>query len=124
MEKILPQYDNPQTRDWLMTFLLDLGVEKKDGRLKFTIETGGFGLKRIIARFHFTSACRIKIESEQFEFRRGESIQLFFSYRYTPERVRLILASHKLEICDQWIAKSKEEGAFLCRRSGVSAERR
>src|SRR5262245_60795398 len=27
LKKILPQYDNPLTRDWLMTFLLDLGVE-------------------------------------------------------------------------------------------------
>jgi len=25
MKKILPQYNNPLTRDWLMTFLLDLG---------------------------------------------------------------------------------------------------
>ena len=26
MKRILPQYDNPLTRDWLLTFLLDLGV--------------------------------------------------------------------------------------------------
>ncbi len=116
MKKVLPQYDNPQTRDWLMTFLLDFGIEKSDGKLKFAIETGGFGLKRIVARFHFTRARRIEIESERFEFRAGESIQLFFSYRYTPELVRKILAEHNLEICGQWIAKSEEEGVFLCRR--------
>ena len=40
MEKILPQYDNAPTRDWLMTFLLDLGIEKRDGELRFEIETG------------------------------------------------------------------------------------
>ena len=39
MKKILPQYDNAQTRDWLMTFLLDLGIEKCDGELRFEIET-------------------------------------------------------------------------------------
>ena len=33
MKKILPQYDNPPTRDWLMTFLLDLGVEKSRRRI-------------------------------------------------------------------------------------------
>jgi uncharacterized SAM-dependent methyltransferase len=117
VKKILPQYDNPQTRGWLMTFLLGLGVEKKDGQLKFTIETGGFGLKRIIARFHFTRARQIEIESERFEFRAGDSVQLFFSYRYTPERVRKILAAHKLKVCEQWIAKSEEEGVFLCDRN-------
>src|SRR5476649_985387 len=45
MEKVLPQYDNRQTRDWLMTFLLDLGVEKSDGGLRFEITDGNFGLK-------------------------------------------------------------------------------
>jgi L-histidine N-alpha-methyltransferase len=116
MKKILPQYDNPQTRDWLMTFLLDLGVEKNDGKLKFTIEAGGFGLKRIVARFHFTRARRIEIESERLEFRADDSIRVFFSSRYTLELVAKILARHKLEVCEEWIAKSEEEGVFLCRR--------
>jgi L-histidine N-alpha-methyltransferase len=38
VKKVLPQYDNPLTRDWLMTFLLDLGVERGDGKLRFKIE--------------------------------------------------------------------------------------
>jgi len=116
MEKILPQYDNPQTRDWLMTFLLDLGVGKADGKLKFTIEAGGSGLKRIVARFHFTRARRIEIESERFEFHRGESIRLFFSYRYTPALVRKMLERYSLEVSGEWVAESEEEGVFLCRR--------
>ena len=99
-----------------MTFLLDLGVEKNDGKIKFTIETGGFGLKRIVARFHFAHARRIEIESERFEFRTGDSIQLFFSYRYMPERVRRQLGRNGLEILGQWITQSEEEGVFLCRR--------
>ena len=123
MEKILPQYDNDLTRDWLMTFLLDLGIEKSDGELRFAIEAGGLGLKRVVARFHFTRARQIELGGESFKFRRGESIRLFFSYRYTPERVWKILANHGLEICGQWIAKSQEEGVFLVRRGGVSAGR-
>ena len=117
VKKILPQYDNTLTRDWLMTFLLDLGVERRDGDLQFAIEGGRFGLKRIAARFHFRRACRIEIEDEKFVFRRGENIRLFFSYRYTPERVVKILARHQLEVCNQWITKSGEEGAWLVRRS-------
>ena len=116
MKKILPQYDNPPTRDWLMTFLLDLGMEKSDGKLRFAIENGGFDLKRVVASFHFTRARRIKIEGGTFKFNSGETIRLFFSYRYTPERVHKILARFKLEICGQWIAKSEEEGVFLCCR--------
>jgi len=116
VKKILPQYDNAPTRDWLMTFLLDLGVEKRDGRMGFAIERGKFALKRAVARFHFSRARRIEVDGESFKFRRGESIRLFFSYRYTPERVQKALSKYGLEICGQWIAKSEEEGVFLCCR--------
>jgi hypothetical protein len=125
MKKILPQYDNPLTRDWLMTFLLDLGVGRNDGELRFEIEDDrANGLKRIVAGFHFTRRCRIKVANKVFAFKVGETIRLFFSYRYTPERVRQVLARYGLEVCDQWITSSKEEGVFLVRRSGVSGERR
>jgi uncharacterized SAM-dependent methyltransferase len=120
MKKILPQYNNALTADWLMTFLLDLGVKKSDGELRFAIEDGGSDLKRVVARFHFSHARQIKVDGEGFKFRRGESIRLFFSYRYTPEQVRKILAEHDLEVCGQWIAKSGEEGVFLCRRTGIA----
>jgi L-histidine N-alpha-methyltransferase len=153
MKKVLPQYDNPLTRDWLMTFLLDLGVGRNDGELRFKIETCSsrseeaptsraisakkkpslltsspameeVELKRIVADFHFARRCRIKVANKVFDFRAGEVIQLFFSYRYTPERVRKVLARYGLEVCDQWTTKPEEEGVFLVRRSGVSVERR
>ena len=117
-KKVLPQYDNPLTRDWLMTFLLDLGAERSDGKLRFKIETdSASGLKRIAAGFHFTRPCRIEVESEAFAFRAGEAIRLFFSYRYTPVLVRKLLGRHGLEVCEQWVTKSEEEGVFLCRNS-------
>ena len=123
MKRILPQYDNARTYDWLMTFLLDLGVERRDGELRFAIENGGFGLKRVVARFHFRRNCRVMIEADTFEFRRGENIRLFFSYRYTPELVHKHLARHGLKVCDAWIVPSGEEGVFLCckRQGGAAA---
>jgi uncharacterized SAM-dependent methyltransferase len=116
MKRILLQYDNALTADWLMTFLFDLGIDKSDGELRFAIEAGGFDLKRIVARFHLSRARQLALDGESFKFRRGESIRLFFSYRYTPERVCKILAGYSLEVCGQWITKSQEEGVFLCRR--------
>lgn len=117
MKRILPQYDNPQTRDWLTAFLFDLGVEKRDGELHFSIEnTSKSGLSRVRADFHFRRAAQIKIERKSFAFRAGETIRLFFSYRYTPERVKKILARHGLHVSEQWITRSQEEGVFLCRR--------
>ena len=114
--KVLPQYDNPPTRDWLMTFLLDLGVARHDGRLRFKIEPGAGGLRRIVARFHFLRAALVAVGAEQFDFNRGESFRLFFSYRYTPARVRQSLAQQGLAVSDEWITPSGEEGVFLCRK--------
>jgi L-histidine Nalpha-methyltransferase len=114
--KILPQYDNPLTRDWLLAFLFDLGVEASDGELRFEVEDVN-ALKRVVARFHFTQSRSIAIGNERFEFRAGESIRLFFSYRYTPELVRTHLQQHNLQVLDHLITQSEEEGVFLCRRA-------
>ena len=114
MKLILPQYDNPPTRDWLLTFLTDLGISKVDGRLLFEIEQDKNGLNRIAAHFRFTRARQIKLDDKPFAFKAGQAIRLFFSYRFTPERVHALLAAHKLKIQEQWITGSQEEGVFLC----------
>jgi hypothetical protein len=116
VKKILPQYDNALTREWLATFLTDFGVEKRDGDLRFAIESGGGGLRRVVARFYFKRAVQIELGSERFNLRRGESIRLFFSYRYTPARVARILERQGLEVYGQWVTQSEEEGVFLARR--------
>jgi len=119
VEKILPQYDNPQTGEWLMTFLLDLGVERTDGELRFSIENddAGLGLKRVVARFYFNQPRAIQIESKSFDFAVGDSIRLFFSYRYTLELVEARLRDHGLRVRDRWITGSEEEGVFLVTRA-------
>jgi L-histidine N-alpha-methyltransferase len=118
VQRILPQYDNEPTRDWLMTFLLDLGVERSDGVLRFSIREypSGSGLKRVEANFHFIDSRTIEIQGEKFAFRAGETIRLFFSYRYTPQLIRSLLREHGIEVKDQWVAKSGEEAVFLCQR--------
>ena len=117
MKTILPQYDNRLTRDWLMTFLTDLGVESRDGRLRMTIQDGGFGLKRVVAEFQFRRARRIKLEGERFDFAAGAAVRLFFSYRYTAARAVELLARHGLEVQEHWVTQSEEEGVFLCRHA-------
>jgi L-histidine Nalpha-methyltransferase len=117
VRRILPQYDNALTRDWLGTFLYDLGVARNAGALKFEVETvAKLGLKRVVANFHFRRAQQITVEGETFAFRAGERIRLFFSYRYTPDRVQTTLARCGLKVCESWITQSEEEGVFLCRR--------
>jgi L-histidine N-alpha-methyltransferase len=117
VKKILPQYDNALMREWLGTFLRDLGVGQNDGVVRFTAENGRLGLKRVMARFHFRRARQIEVAGKPFGFPSGAIVQLFFSYRYTPELLRTRLAAHGLKVQQQWINNSGEEGVFLVRRA-------
>jgi hypothetical protein len=119
VRRILPLYDNPLTRDWLMTFLLDLGMEKDDGDLRFVIEDEppGSGLKRVAAYFHIARNCEIQLQEHRFEFHPGQTIRVFFSYRHTPALVRMLLGQHGLRVTEEWITPSEEEGVFLVSRT-------
>jgi len=109
---IVPQYDNQLTREWLMMFLLDLGVDYGDGELRWTIEGDRF--LRITASFHFSRERRIRAEGESFEFHAGDRVQLFFSYRYRTELLKKLLIEYGFEVENHWITQSGEEGVFLC----------
>jgi uncharacterized SAM-dependent methyltransferase len=118
VQQVLPGYDNPQTYDWLLTFLHDLGIEQGDGSLQFSIEDSPSALKRIVADYCFVKDGVLQVYGEQFEFSKGEKIRLFFSYRYTSNLVATLLSGHKLQILGQWPIASGEEGVFLCGRAG------
>jgi len=115
-QRILAGYDNPLTRDWLTTFLFDLGFEAGDGDVRFSVEDSATGYKRVAADFEFTRRRALAVHGESFEFFAGDKIRLFFSYRYTPDRIRALLKLHQLAAREQWVAPSGEEGVFFCRR--------
>ena len=118
MERILPLYDNHLTREWLSTFLWDLGFERGDGRLDFSVESDPTGsvLQRVAATFFCERARTLTVHGELFEFLPGDRIGLFFSYRHTPELVRDLLELRGLKVAQQWITRSGEEGVFLVRK--------
>jgi len=118
VQHVLPGYDNPQTRDWLATFLQDLGVEPGDGVMEFSIEQNAAGIQRIVADYKFTKRRVFTVHGEEFKFVEGDKIRLFFSYRYTPDRIVALLSHYKLSTLEQFIAPSGEEGVFLCNRAG------
>jgi uncharacterized SAM-dependent methyltransferase len=119
VRRILPQYDNALTRDWLLTFLLDLGVETTDGSIRFCVEDDPAKVapSRVAAYFDFARPRSLDLGEDRFEFFPGDSLRLFFSYRHTPQRLRALLEPHRLDIRAQWIAASEEEGVFLVGRA-------
>lgn len=114
VRRILPGYANPETAEWLLTFLYELGVEQGVGALHFSVEDSAAGLKRIVADYCFGKEQRLRVGGDGFEFKPGGRIRLFFSYRYTPDRVAALLAQFGLAVVNHWITPSGEEGVFLC----------
>lgn len=117
VRRILPQYNNELTREWLLTVLLDLGIERHDGEIMIEVGRSPQGLGRIEGRFLFRRPRRIQVYGEDFAFLPGESFRLFISDRYTPARAAEVLQSFHLKMVEEWIAESGEEGVFLCKRS-------
>jgi uncharacterized SAM-dependent methyltransferase len=119
VQRILPQYDNTLTREWLRAFLSDLGVERAQGEIHFAIEAcpQGTGAKSIVAHFVFSATCVLAVHGERFEFRAGDRIRLFYSYRYTPEMLRQLLSEHRISVLNEWVTSSGEEGVFLCAKA-------
>lgn len=119
VRKILDQYDNPPTRDWLFAFLTDVGFERDDGTLEFVVEPSETetGLLRISAYFRLARSRRIEISGGPLEFSTGEAIRVFFSYRSTPDRLRRLLSDSRLVELGEWITPSGEEGVFLFQRA-------
>jgi L-histidine N-alpha-methyltransferase len=115
VQRVLPGYDNPETRAWLLAFLYDLGVEPGDGVVDFSIEEAS-GLHRIVADFQFVRERSLTVYDEQFVFGPGETVRLFFSYRHTPSGIRQRLQEHGFRVLEQWISASEEEGVFLCQK--------
>lgn len=112
---ILPQYDNDLTKEWLLTFLLDLGVERSDGKVVMTIEETLAGYFRIVAYFEFLKERSIRLGDERFTFNPGEEIRLFFSYRYQPKHIIGMLNEQGIGVAEQFITDSGEEGVFVCK---------
>jgi uncharacterized SAM-dependent methyltransferase len=117
VQRVLPGYDNLLTRQWLSIFLFDIGAERSDGEIQFSIEDSPDGYKRIAADFHFSTNREILFSPYRFDFKTGDRIRLFFSYRYQPAHIQTLLQRHNLQITQQWITPSEEEGVFLVRLS-------
>lgn len=119
VRRVLPLYDNIETRDWLESAFWGLGFDLRSGRTVFGIRPGTVdrSLLRIHADFVFSNEWQIPFQGQIHSYRPGQRFQLFYSYRHTPETLARTLASHQLQIETSWLALSGEEGVFLVKRN-------
>lgn len=111
IDKILPQYDNQPTKEWLKEFLYRFGKPKGEINIS-TVRSNK--LESISARFIFSDTSILIAGENQFTFEPLEEIDLFTSYRYTIDSIKSTLAAHRIEVAEEFISQNGEEGVFLC----------
>jgi len=118
IQKVLPQYDNELTKEWLITVLLDVGVEREDGTIQFQIEedSQNHHIQRIAAYFELKKDLSFNLGDELIEWKNRERIRLFFSYRYTTSTIKEMLRSYGIDVLAYWEPASQEEGVYLCQK--------
>lgn len=116
-DRILPQYDNAETRQWLLTTLDQGGVSPSSGKLEFTTDACQEDARtvKIGAQWRFQSDAKFFINDSPVEFHAGSSMELFFSCRYREGVVEDQLREQGLSVCDAWQAPNGEEVIHLCR---------
>ncbi|HPU56573.1 MAG TPA: L-histidine N(alpha)-methyltransferase, partial [Verrucomicrobiota bacterium] len=112
---VLSQYDNELTREWLLRFLLDVGVEREDGALRVELEEVEPKTHRIVARFEFARPWELRLDSDEVAFSAGDRLRVFFSYRYTADRVRDLVERAGVRVVSEERMPSGEEAIFVCR---------
>lgn len=117
MAEVLSQYDNPETRSWLFTFLEQGGIRREDGEMNFAVEPFGDGddVGRIVVRWRFHRSCRLHVLTDAYDFEPGDELELFFSCRYRSQTMPATLEAQGFSIEESWLAENGEEAIYLCR---------
>lgn len=119
VETLRRQYDNPDTREWLLLLLLDVGFERNDGEIMFQVEPYAAWpeLLQIVAVFRAARNRLIRWGDEELAVSANEEFRIFFSNRCTPELVRKIFNAHGIHVCQEWMSPEDNEGVFAVVRS-------
>jgi len=110
-KQLLPQYDNPETTRWLSQILVDWGISKELSEPCFEIEHIG-EIKGLFAHCEWLKDSSFLWEGAPFTARAGDKVRLFFSLRYTPDRLKKTLEAHGMNLRDGQITSCGQEGVW------------
>lgn len=112
VEAVLPQYDNACTRRWLGCFVEGLGLEPDPARMSARVvaDPEGHDLRRIeICRHDDRSGRPVSLPGAPQPVELPAELRLLYSYRYTPQRLRGLLAAQGFSVGRCWVSASGEE---------------
>lgn len=116
IESVLYQYDNEETRLWLTEVLRDWGIENKTEL--FHISIGMYNnFFRIEATVYWKEKGSIPLGyGKVLNVSKGSPLRLFFSYRFTPERLEDFFSRWPFRVVNRWIFPNQEEGLWFLQR--------
>lgn len=112
--EILPQYDNPETAEWLRQLLVDWGIASLLSPVRFTAEDVD-GIPAVIASADWLADRSWQFDGEEIDVRAGDRLQIFFSLRFTPELFAATCESHGLVVVEEFIDELAGEGVWRVR---------
>jgi len=116
--RILPQYDNPLARAWYAGLLDSLGFTASQIQLTVyphLLQPDGH-IWQIRAAATVQQQMQLTVYNETFRFAAGESLEVFFSNRFTPQIIPQVLADAGLSLVQTFRFDSQEEAIYLCAR--------
>jgi uncharacterized SAM-dependent methyltransferase len=117
--RILPQYDNPLAHAWYNGLLDSLGFTASQRQLAVytqLLRSDGH-IWQIRAAATMRQPVQLTLYDEAFPFAPGESLEVFFSTRFTPQVMPAVLAEAGLTLLQTWLFDSQEEAIYLCARA-------
>ena len=117
--RILPQYDNPFAHAWYTGLLDSLGFTASQIQLAVhtqLLRPDGH-IWQIRAEATMRQPVQLTLYDEVFPFAAGESLEVFFSTRFTPQVMPAVLAEAGLTLLQTFLFDSQEEAIYLCARA-------
>jgi uncharacterized SAM-dependent methyltransferase len=117
--RILPQYDNPFAHAWYTGLLDSLGFTASQIQLAVhtqLLRPDGH-IWQIRAEATMRQPVQLTLYDEVFSFAAGESLEVFFSTRFTPQVMPAVLAEAGLTLLQTFLFDSQEEAIYLCARA-------
>lgn len=115
MAKVLPQYDNPETRDWLAAALKKWQLQDRVTAPEITVGEVE-GIPAFVGLAHWTHAEPFERWGERFEPQVSDPLRLFHSLRYTPVRLEALLRGEGFAAQQLAITSCREEAIWCIRR--------
>ncbi len=111
VESVLSQYDNSETRRWLTEILREWGLQYGVNDCQVSLVPDGI-LYAISVTVTWKGKVGKMATQESIPDAGTKNLELFRSYRYTPELFEQTVREFKLHLRNSWIAPSQEEGIW------------